>query len=68
MVKPFWILLKQETMGDSGVSWSKLPLAPKTTTPVPHHSGFYSWMPFLLPNQQRQSTEGAQLIKLVRLS
>jgi len=41
MVKPFRILLKQEMMGDSGVSWSKLPLALKTTTPVPHHSHFY---------------------------
>jgi len=28
------------------------------TTPVPHHSSFYGWMPFLPPNQQRQSTAG----------
>jgi len=26
--------------------------------PAPHHSGFTGWMPFLLPNQQHQSTEG----------
>jgi len=29
------------------------------TTPAPHHSLFFTgWMPFLLPSQQRQSTEG----------
>jgi len=29
------------------------------TTPSPHRSGFLAGrMPFLLPNQQRQSTEG----------
>jgi len=27
--------------------------------PAPHHSSFLTgWMPFLPPNQQRQSTEG----------
>jgi len=26
--------------------------------PAPHHSVFTGWMPFLPPNQQRQSTEG----------
>ena len=29
-----------------------------TTTPTPHHSFFTGRMPFLPPNQQRQSTEG----------
>ena len=28
------------------------------TTPAPHHSFFTDWVPFLPPNQQRQSTEG----------
>jgi len=28
------------------------------TTPAPHHSVFTGRMPFLPPNQQRQSTEG----------
>jgi len=28
------------------------------TMPVPHHSVFTGRMPFLLPNQQRQSVEG----------
>jgi len=31
------------------------------TTPVPHHSVFTGRMPFLAPNQQRQSTEGTTL-------
>ena len=34
-----WILLKQETVSGSGISWAR--------------------MPFLPPNQQRQSTEGS---------
>ena len=33
------------------------------TMPAPHHSVFFytGWMPLLLPNQQRQSTEGAYM-------
>jgi len=31
------------------------------TTPAPHHSVFTDRMPFLPPNQQRQSTEGTSL-------
>jgi len=30
----------------------------QTATPTPHHSVFTGRMPFLMPNQQRQSTEG----------
>jgi len=30
--------------------------------PAPHHSVFFTgWMPFLPPNQQRQSTKGTSL-------
>jgi len=36
------------------------PLSRQITTPAPHHSVFSGRMPFLLPNQQRQSTEGKQ--------
>jgi len=39
--KPFWILLKQETVRGSGISWAyaSLHLAPdRITTPAPHHS------------------------------
>ena len=43
-VKPIWILLKQETVSGSGVSWAICKSAPhfrQTTTPAPYHSVFY---------------------------
>jgi len=46
---------------DSGISWAiskSASLSRQITTPAPHHSVFTGWMPFLPPNQQRQSTEG----------
>ena len=60
-LKPIWILLKQETVSGSGISWAICKSAPRSrqiTTPAPHHSVFIGRMPFLPPNQQRQSTEG----------
>ena len=39
-VKPIWILLKQETVGGSGISWAIRMSAPRSrqiTTPAPHH-------------------------------
>ena len=42
-VKPIWIILKQETMSGSGISWAICKSAPRTrqiTTPAPHHSVF----------------------------
>jgi len=48
-------------MGGSGISWAICKSAPHSrqiTTPAPHHSVFTGRMPFLPPNQQRQSTEG----------
>ena len=60
-VKPIWILLKQKTVSGSDISWDICKSAPRSrqiTTPVPHHSVFTGRMPFLPPNQQRQSTEG----------
>ena len=60
-VKPIWILLKQETVSGSGISWAICKSAlhsRQITTPAPHHSVFTGRMPFLLPNQQRQSTDG----------
>ena len=59
-VKPIWILMKQETVSGSGISWAVCKSAPHSsqiTTPAPHHSVFTGRMPFLPPNQQRQSTE-----------
>jgi len=62
--KPIWILLKQETVSGSGISWAMCKSAPRSrqiTTPAPNHSFFTGRMPFLPPNQQRQSTEGTLL-------
>jgi len=42
--KPIWILLKQETVSGSGISWAICKSAPRPrqiTTPVPNHSVFY---------------------------
>ena len=42
--KPIWILLKQETVSDSGISCNICKSAPRSrqiTTPEPHHSVFY---------------------------
>ena len=63
-VIPIWILMKQETVSGSGISWAICKSAPcsrQITMPAPHRSIFYSRMPFLPPNQQRQSTEGTYI-------
>jgi len=55
-----WILLKQETVSGSGISWAICKSAShprQINTPAPHQF-FTGRMPFLLPNQQHQSTEG----------
>jgi len=52
-VKPIWILLKQETVSCSGISWAICRCAPRSrqiTTPAPHHSDFYR--PDTLPAAQ----------------
>ena len=52
--KPIWILLKQETVSGSGISWAICKSAPRsrqtTTTPVPQNSVFYR--PDALPAAQ----------------
>ena len=43
-VKPIWILLNQETVSGSGISWVICKSAPRSrqiTTLVPHHAVFY---------------------------
>jgi len=60
-VKPIWILLKQETESGSGISWAickSAPCSSQIPTPAPPTLFFTGRMPFLPPNQQRQSTEG----------
>ena len=52
-VKPIWILLKQEIVSGSGISWAICKSALRSrqiTTPVPHHSVFYR--PDALPAAQ----------------
>ena len=42
--KPIWILLKQETVSGSDISWvicKSAPCSRQITTPAPHHSVFY---------------------------
>jgi len=52
-----WILLKQETVSGSGISCTSLQTDNHaSTSPL---SFFTGWMPFLPPNQQRQSTEAS---------
>ena len=52
-VKPIWILLKQETVNGSGISWAICKSAPRSrqiTTPATHYSVFYR--PDALPATQ----------------
>jgi len=57
-IKPIWILLKQETVSGSG-PYASLHLAPdKQPRQHPTTQFFTGRMPFLLTNQQCQSTEG----------
>jgi len=70
-VKPVGILRKQETVSGSGISWAiskSTTCSRQITMPAPHHSVFTGRMPFLPPNQQRQSTEGNNQIKLIESS
>ena len=53
-VKPIWILLKQETVGGSGISWATCKSASRSrqiTMPVPHHSKVF-YRPDALPAAQ----------------
>jgi len=53
--------MKQETVSGSGISWAICKSAPcsrQITMPCPTAQFFTGRVPFLPPNQQRQSTEG----------
>ena len=63
-VKPIWILLKQETVSGSGISWAVCKSATRSrqiTMPALHHSVFYR--PDALP--AAQPTASKHLVKLV---
>ena len=52
-LEPIWILLKQETLSGSGISWAICKSAPRSrqiTMPTPQHSVFYR--PDALPDAQ----------------
>ena len=52
-VKPIWILLEQEIVSGTGISWAICKSAPRSrqiTTPAPHYSVFYR--PDALPAAQ----------------
>ena len=60
-VKPIWILLEQEIVSGSGISWAcaSLHLTPDRQPRQHLTTQFFTGrMPFLPPNQQRQSTKG----------
>jgi len=60
-VKPIWILVKQETVSGSGISWAICKSAPHSRQiTMQHPTTQFSTgrMPFLSPNQHHQSTEG----------
>ena len=65
-VKPIWILLKQETVSGSGISWAICKSAPcsrQITTPAPHHSVFYR--PGALPAAQASKHWRPQLCQIL---
>ena len=61
-VKSIWILLKQETVSGSCISWATCKSAPRSrqiTAPARHYSVLLAGaLPAVPPNQQCQSTEG----------
>ena len=62
-VKPIWILLKQETVSGSGISWDICKSAHRCrqiTMPAPHHSVFYR--PDALPAAQPTVSKHWRLI------
>jgi len=58
-VKTYLDLLEQEIVSGSGICWAyaNLHLIPDNHANIPPLSFFTGWMPFLPPNEQRQSTE-----------
>jgi len=72
-VKPIWILLKQETVSGSGISWAickSAPISRQITMPAPHHSVFYRLdaLPAAQPTASkhwRQSTKGNNKLALL---
>ena len=73
--KPIWILLKQETVSGSGISWAICKSAPRSrqiTTPAPHYSVFYrpDAPPAAQPtaSKQRRPKRGCNQMQLVTVA
>ena len=70
-VKPIWILLKQETVSGSGISWAVFKSAPRsrqTTTPAPHHSVFLqARCPFCCPTNSVKELKAKKLVLLLAI-
>ena len=67
-VKPIWILLKQETVSGSGISWVICKSAPRSrqiTSPAPHHSVFYrpDALPAAQPTRSKHWEQTTQLVQ-----
>jgi len=61
-------LLQQEIVSGSGICWAICKSAPHPRQPCQHPTTqfFTGRMPFLPPNQQRQSTEGILTYLLIK--
>ena len=70
-VQPIWILLKQETVSGSGISWAICKSAPHSrqiTMPAPHHSSFF-YRPDALPAAQpTASKHWRQLLTTLKMT
>jgi len=67
-VKPIWILLKQQTVSGSGISWAICMSAPRSRqiTMIASHQFFYKpdAIPVARPTVSTQSTEGRCMVLL----
>ena len=67
-VKPTWILLEQEIVSGSGISWAICRSAPRsrqTTMPAPHHSVFYTSGSIIRPRRIQAVQRCSLLLPLV---
>jgi len=70
--KPIWILLKQESVSGSGISWAICKSAPRSrqiTTPAPRRSVFYKpgALPAAQPTASKHWRVDSKLFKLIQL-
>jgi len=65
-VKPIWILLKQETVSGSGISWAICKYAPRSrqiTMPAPHHLAFLqTGCPSCHPTNDVKALKGCSML------